>query len=116
VDDALGKFFRIFRDIGFAITAEGVIQQCSQPLGITDPIGYLALDGNGLKITRGFLENERRVRAANGHSHERGRGRVVEEREPGSFAHYFATAVLQQIGGGLDFDEFDSDHNVPFSE
>ena len=115
MDDALGQFLRIFRAIVFAITCQGVIQERGEPLGIAHPVGHLALDGDGLKIAGGFLENERCIGAAHRHRHERGRRRVVEKREPGSFAHDLAAAIFQQISGGLNFDEFDAEHIVPFS-
>ena len=114
MNNALGKLFRIFRGIVLAVPRKGVIEQRRQALGVAHAIGDLALNGDGLKIRRRFLENERRVGARHRHCHQRRGGRIIKEGEPQSFADDLPVAVLQKVDGGLDLDELDAEHNLPF--
>lgn len=58
MNHTLRKFLRVFRDVGASICRQGVIQQGSETLRVSYPVGDLALDRDCLKISRGFLKNE----------------------------------------------------------
>jgi len=81
-------------------------------LGLADAIGDVALDGEGLKVARGLLEDEGGVPAADRHGNQRGHRRVIERGKPGAFLGHLPGAVFHQIGGGLGLVETDSEHAI----
>ena len=71
-----------------------------------------------LKITPFSAMRDSRVSGVSDvtrHGHQRRGRRVVKEGESQTFADDVAAAVLQQVGGGLNLDELDAEHNVPFA-
>src|SRR5436190_23061033 len=115
MNDALGQFLRIFRDIGFAVARQGVIQERGQAPRLAYAMRHLALNSDALEIARGFLENKRRISARHRDGDQGSRGRVVEERKSHTFARNPAVAILQKVSGGLRFDEFNSEHKKAIS-
>lgn len=79
---------------------------------MADAIRHLALQRHGLIIRRLLLENKRHIRARHRHRHKRRARREIEERHPGTFADDFPTLILDEVSGGLDFDELDSEHGL----
>ena len=114
MNDPLRQFLWIFCRIRLAIGCQCELSRAANRFGSPDAIGHLTLNGHRLEIRRRLLKNERHVGAAHRHGHQRRGWRIVKERQSQTFADDFAAAILQQVGGGLDFDELYAEHNMPF--
>jgi hypothetical protein len=87
------------------------IQQRSQPLRFDDAVGELPLDRNRLEIGSRFLKHKRHVGAVDRDGDDCGGGRLVEERETGSFTANPTALELEDIGCGRRLHE--ADHFLP---
>src|SRR5262249_9126771 len=87
-----------------------VIEQSWQSLRVADALSDLALNSQALKVGGRFLKDERHDGTCYGHGHWCSRRRVGTEGVSQTFANDFSTAILQQVGRRLNFDEPNAKH------
>ena len=107
VDKPLREFFRVLGAVAPTGRIDGEVEQLGAFQGIGEAIGQAALDGDGLEVTRGFVEDERRI--LRDHRDERNRGveGQVPEREPGAVIDDSSPPVTDHVDIGFTLEVFE---------
>jgi hypothetical protein len=109
VRDTLRQLVGVVGAVG-ARGVHAVVEQLRQPGGLGHAVGQAALDGHGLEVGGGLVEDERHVGAADGHGQDRGRRAEVEERQSHALALDPAVDVLQDVRRRRGLEVADAEH------
>src|SRR6185436_1398049 len=95
IDDALGQLFWVSRNEFFGLRFNCEVQNACRYLRLSDAIGELPLDCDGLEITRSFAEYERRVNRADRNGSNARCRNPVKEGNPRARPHYLSVGINQ---------------------